>query len=216
MRSDQTPPFDRLAAIRVVPVVVLDDPEHAEPLADALVAGGLPCAEVTFRTPAAEAAIRALAGRTDILVGAGTIVTAAQVDRAVDAGARFLVSPGIGHDVLRRASERDIPVLPGVATASEAQTAVAAGLGRVKFFPAETTGGVGMLSALSAPFPGLRFMPSGGVNLANVTGYLAHPAVFAVGGSWMVPRDRIATGDFDAIRRLTAETVAHLGRTAGS
>ena len=207
--------FDRLAAIRVVPVVVIDDPGHAGPLADALVSGGLPCAEVTFRTPAAEAAIRALATRTDILVGAGTVVTADHVDRAVAAGARFLVSPGFGVDVVRRAQELGVPVLPGIATASEAQAAVRSGLREVKFFPAEKSGGLGMVSALSAPFPELRFMPSGGVSLANVRDYLAHPAVFAVGGSWMVPRERIAAGDFDVIRRLAAETIAHLDRTAG-
>lgn len=206
-----SPIIDRLASIRVVPVVVIDDPAHAEPLADALVVGGLPCAEVTFRTPAAGAAIRALADRTEILVGAGTIITADQVDRAVDAGARFLVSPGFGLDVVRRAQELGVPVLPGVATASEAQAAVGAGLREVKFFPAEKSGGLGMLSSLSGPFPDLRFMPSGGVNLANVRDYLAHPAVFAVGGSWMVPRERIAAGEFDAIRRFTAQTVARLG-----
>lgn len=206
--------FDRLAAIRVVPVVVLDDAAQAMPLADALVAGGLPCAEVTFRTPAAVAAIRSLADRTDILVGAGTIITADQVDLAVDAGARFLVSPGFGVDVVRRAQELGVPVLPGVATASEAQAAVGAGLRQVKFFPAEQSGGLKMLSALAGPFPDLQFMPSGGVNLANVANYLAHPSIFAVGGSWMVPRERVMSGDFDAVRRFTAQTVARLKGSA--
>lgn len=209
-----SPLFERLAAIRVVPVVVLDDAAEAEPLADALVAGGLPCAEVTFRTPAAEAAIRAIADRTDILVGAGTIVTADQVDLAVAAGARFLVSPGLCLDVVRRAQELGIPVLPGIATASEAQAAVRAGLRDVKFFPAELSGGLGMLRALAGPFPDLKFLPSGGVNLANVANYLGHPSVFAVGGSWMVPRERIQAGDFDAVRRFTAQTVARLDRSA--
>lgn len=206
--------FDQLAAIRIVPVVVLDDATNAVPLADALISGGLPCAEVTFRTPAAEAAIRSLADRSDILVGAGTIISADQVDLAVDAGARFLVSPGLGLDVVRRAEELGIPVLPGIATASEAQAAVRAGLSMVKFFPAESSGGLGMLNALTSPFSNLQFMPSGGVNLANFPDYLAHPSVFAVGGSWMVPRERIIAGDFDAVRRSTAQTVARLGRSS--
>jgi 2-dehydro-3-deoxyphosphogluconate aldolase/(4S)-4-hydroxy-2-oxoglutarate aldolase len=206
--------LDQLAVIRVVPVVVIDDPAHAEALADALVAGGLPCAEITFRTPAAEAAIHNISARGDILVGAGTVLTAAQVDRAVDAGARFVVSPGFGIDVVTRARERGIAVLPGVATASEIQAAVGAGLNAVKFFPAEQSGGLDMLGALSAPFPGLRFMPSGGVSPTNAAGYLAHPAVFAVGGSWMVPRATVATGDFETVRRLTKETVERLSSGA--
>jgi 2-dehydro-3-deoxyphosphogluconate aldolase/(4S)-4-hydroxy-2-oxoglutarate aldolase len=210
MPRDQSSVFDRLGAIRVVPVVVLDEVSQAAPVADALVAGGLPCAEVTFRTPAAEGALLALAGRSDILVGAGTVISVDQVDRAVAAGARFLVSPGFSADVVRRAGELEVPILPGVATATEAQAAVVAGLDKVKFFPAERAGGLGMLSALSGPFPGLRFLPSGGVTLSNVSAYLAHPAVFAVGGSWMVPRARVAAGDFEAVTRLAAQTVAAL------
>jgi 2-dehydro-3-deoxyphosphogluconate aldolase/(4S)-4-hydroxy-2-oxoglutarate aldolase len=206
--------LDQLARIRVVPVVVIDDPAHAGALADALVAGGLPCAEITFRTSAGEAAIRALSSRQDILIGAGTVLNAGQVDRAVDAGARFVVSPGFGIDVVTRAKERGILVLPGVATATEIQAAVGAGLDAVKFFPAEQSGGLGMLSALSAPFPGLRFMPSGGVSPTNTADYLAHPAVFAVGGSWMVPRERIAVGDFETVRRLAEETTARLNPSA--
>lgn len=209
-----SPLFDRLAAIGIVPVVVLDDSSQVEPLADALVAGGLPCAEVTFRTPAAEAAVRALANRTDLLVGAGTIITAEQVDLAADAGARFLVSPGLSLDVVHRAQELGIPILPGIATASEAQAAVSAGLREVKFFPAELSGGLGMLTALAGPFPDLTFMPSGGVNLANAANYLRHPSVFAVGGSWMVPRECLQAGDFEAVRRLAAQTVARLYRSA--
>jgi 2-dehydro-3-deoxyphosphogluconate aldolase/(4S)-4-hydroxy-2-oxoglutarate aldolase len=201
-----SPVLDRLAAIRVVPVVVIDDPTRADALADALVAGGLPCAEITFRTAGGEAALRAIASRRDILVGAGTVLTAAQVDRAVDAGAQFVVSPGLGIDVVTRAQELGIAVLPGVATATELQAAVGAGLSAVKFFPAAQSGGLGMLSALSAPFPAVRFMPSGGIRLAGVAGYLAQPSVFAVGGSWMVPRDRIAAGDFEAVHSLAAET----------
>ena len=202
--------MDQLAAIRVIPVVVIDDVAHAHQLADALVAGGLPCAEITFRTSAGAAAIRAIAGRDDILVGAGTVLNAADVDRAVDAGARFVVSPGFGLDVVNRAAELGVAALPGVSTASEIQAAVGAGLTAVKLFPAEQSGGLALLKALAAPFPGLMFMPSGGVTPENAPTYLADPAVFAVGGSWMVHRALIAAGDFDAIRKLTAETVAQL------
>ncbi len=211
-----SPVLDRLAGIRVVPVVVIDDPTRADDLADALVAGGLPCAEITFRTPGGEAALRAIASRQDILVGAGTVLTSEQVDRAVDAGARFVVSPGFGIDVVTRAQELGVAVLPGVATATELQAAVRAGLNAVKFFPAAQSGGLGMLSALSAPFPDVRFMPSGGIRLAGVAGYLAHPSVFAVGGSWMVPRERIAVGDFETVRRLAAETARLLDDSAPS
>ncbi len=201
-----SPILDRLARIRVIPIVVIDDPSRADTLADALVAGGLPCAEITFRTMGGEAALRATASRQDILVGAGTVLTADQVDRAADAGARFIVSPGFGSDVVTRAQELGIAVLPGISTASELQAAARAGLNAVKFFPAAQSGGLGMLSALSGPFPDMRFMPSGGVRLANAAEYLAHPAVFAVGGSWMVPRERIAVGDFETVRRMAVET----------
>ncbi len=210
----ETPVLDRLAGIGVVPVVVIDDPTRADALADALVAGGLPCAEITFRTAGGEAALRAIASRPDILVGAGTVLSAEQVDRAADAGAQFVVSPGFGLDVVTRAQELGLAVLPGVATASELQAAVGVGLGVVKFFPAAQSGGLGMLSALSAPFPHVRFMPSGGIRLAGLADYLAHPSVFAVGGSWMVPRERIQANDFEAVRSLTTETVRLLDEGA--
>lgn len=206
--------LERIGTMGVVPVVVLDDVAQAEPLGDALVAGGLPCAEVTFRTAAGEAALEALAARGDLLVGAGTVLTAAQVDRAVDAGAAFIVSPGLSAEVVRRAQERGVTALPGTATASEVQAAVNLGLEAVKLFPARILGGTDMLDALCGPFPGMRFMPSGGVTLASAGEYLQHPAVLAVGGSWMVPRSRIAAGDFDAIRSLTEETVSALASGA--
>lgn len=206
--------LERIGTMGVVPVVVLDDVAQAEPLGDALVAGGLPCAEVTFRTTAGEAALATLAARGDLLIGAGTVLTAAQVDRAVDAGAAFIVSPGLSAEVVRRAQERGVTALPGTATASEVQAAVNLGLEAVKLFPARILGGTDMLDALSGPFPGMRFMPSGGVTLASAGEYLQHPAVLAVGGSWMVPRSRIAAGDFDAIRSLTEETVSALASGA--
>ena len=195
-----------LSEIQIVPVVVLDDATGANELADALVAGGIPCAEITFRTPAGHEALNALRGRTDLLLGAGTVLNAADVDLAVDAGAKFIVSPGFGADVVARCRERGVTAIPGVATASELQAAVAAGLRHVKFFPAEQAGGLPMLSALSGPFPEVRFMPSGGLRPDNVHAYLGHPAVFAAGGSWMVPRAAIVAGDFREVARLCAET----------
>lgn len=201
---------EMLADIRIVPVVVLDDPSGANELADALVAGGISCAEITFRTPAGLEALKALRGRTDILLGAGTVLDAAGVDLAADAGARFIVSPGFGADVVARCRERGVTAIPGVATASELQAAVAAGLRHVKFFPAEQAGGLPMLSALGGPFPEVRFMPSGGLRPDNVNAYLDHPAVFAAGGSWMVPRAAIVAGDFQEIARLCAQTRAQL------
>ena len=199
--------LDRLAVARIVPVIVLDDAADAGPLADALLAGGIDCAEITLRTPAGLAAVQALAHRDDILVGAGTVLTAAQTDEAVAAGARFVVSPGLGLDVVQRARQLGVTVLPGVATATELQAAAAAGLGAVKFFPAGALGGLAMLDALAGPFPGMRFMPSGGVTAENAADYLAHPSVFAVGGSWMVPRTLIGAGRFAEITALCHRTV---------
>lgn len=201
---------ETLTDIQIVPVVVLDDPSGANELADALVAGGIPCAEITLRTPAGLEALKTLRGRTDLLLGAGTVLNAADVDLAVDAGANFIVSPGFGADVVTRCRERGVTAIPGISTATELQTAVAAGLQHVKFFPAEQAGGLPMLTALSGPFPDVRFMPSGGLRPDNVQSYLDHPAVFAAGGSWMVPRTTIVAGDFNEVARLCAETRAQL------
>ncbi|RAM38267.1 bifunctional 4-hydroxy-2-oxoglutarate aldolase/2-dehydro-3-deoxy-phosphogluconate aldolase [Arthrobacter globiformis] len=199
-----------LSEIQIVPVVVLDDPAGANELADALIAGGIACAEITLRTPAGLEALKGLRGRTDLLLGAGTVLNAADVDLAADAGARFIVSPGFGADVVARCRERGVTAIPGVATASELQAAVAAGLRHVKFFPAEQAGGLPMLSALAGPFPEVRFMPSGGLRPDNVNTYLDHPAVFAAGGSWMVPRAAQAAGDYQEIARLCTATRAQL------
>lgn len=201
---------ETLTDIQIVPVVVLDDPSGANALADALVEGGIPCAEITLRTPAGIEALKALRGRTDLLLGAGTVLNAADVDLAVDAGAQFIVSPGFGADVVTRCRERGVTAIPGISTASELQAAAAAGLRHVKFFPAEQAGGLPMLTALSGPFPDMRFMPSGGLRPDNVNTYLDHPAVFAAGGSWMVPRATIVAGDFSEIARLCAETRTQL------
>jgi 2-dehydro-3-deoxyphosphogluconate aldolase/(4S)-4-hydroxy-2-oxoglutarate aldolase len=198
----------RLAAHRLVPVVVLDEAGDAAPLAEALVGGGLPVAEITFRTAAAPDAIRAMADRGDVLVGAGTVVTPQQVDQAVAAGAQYLVSPGTSRAVVERAQDHGVPVLPGAVTATEVQAALELGLDTVKFFPAGTSGGSAAIAALAAPFGGVRFVPTGGVGPANLDEYLALGCVAAVGGSWMVPRDRVRAGDLAGVRALVADAVA--------
>jgi len=197
-----------LRAARLVPVVVLDDAADADALAGALVAGGLPVAEVTFRTAAAQESIRAMSARGDMLVGAGTVLTTQQVDQAVAAGAGYVVSPGLSRAVVERCQEHGVLALPGAVTATEIQAALELGLTTVKFFPAGTSGGAPAIAALAAPFGGVSFVPTGGVGPKNVRDYLDIPAVAAVGGSWMVPRDRVTSGDFDGIRTLTAEAVA--------
>jgi 2-dehydro-3-deoxyphosphogluconate aldolase/(4S)-4-hydroxy-2-oxoglutarate aldolase len=200
--------LDVLSRVRVVPVVVLDDAGDAPALADALLAGGLPIAEVTFRTPAAVAAIRLMARHDDLVVGAGTVTTAQHVDQARDAGARFVVSPGISRAVVRRCRELDLPVLPGTATATDIMTALDEGVSTVKFFPAGPSGGLGSIDALSGPFPHVRFVPTGGVNPDNAPAYLAHRAVLAVGGTWMVPRSAVTARDTGTVARLCRDAVA--------
>jgi 2-dehydro-3-deoxyphosphogluconate aldolase/(4S)-4-hydroxy-2-oxoglutarate aldolase len=201
-----------LSAGRLVPVVVLDDAADADALAGALVAGGLPVAEVTFRTAAAQDSIRAMTARGDILVGAGTVLTVEQVDQAVAAGARFVVSPGLSRAVVERCLEIGVLVLPGAVTATEVQAALELGITTVKFFPAGTSGGAAAIKALAAPFGDVRFVPTGGVDPKNLAEYLAIPAVAAVGGSWMVPRNLVKAGDFADIQSLTAEAVAMVQR----
>lgn len=201
-------PARMLRGNRIVPVVVIDDAGAAPDLADALAGGGITCAEITLRTPAGIDAIRAVAGRADFVVGAGTVLTADQVDAAADAGAAFLVSPGLDEAVLARASERGIPIVPGVATATEIQRALAHGIRHLKLFPAGAIGGLGAVRAFAGPFPEVRFLPSGGVSIDNAAGYLDHPSVFAVSGSWMVPSAAIAAGNFDVVRELSAASAA--------
>ena len=198
----------RLRTARLVPVVVIDDAADADELAGALVAGGLPVAEVTFRTAAAEDAIRAMAARGDILVGAGTVLTPQQVDRAVAAGAAYVVSPGLSRAVVERCGELGVLALPGAVTATEVQAALELGLTTVKFFPAGTSGGAPAIAALAAPFGDVSFVPTGGVGPKNLHEYLAIPAVAAVGGSWMVPRELVRAHDFAAIVQLTSDAVA--------
>ena len=193
---------DALASLRVVPVVVLDRASDAAPLADALAAGGLGCVEITFRTAAAAEAIGSVARRGDVLVGAGTVTSSAQATTAIEVGARFVVSPGFDDGVAATCRDRGVGYLPGVATATEIMRARAAGLDVVKLFPAEAIGGLIMLKALAAPFPDVRFVPTGGVDEKLAADYLAHPAVLAVGGSWMVPRDAVNAGDWAKIEQL--------------
>ena len=200
--------MEALAGNRVVPVVSLPDAAAAAPLADALAAGGIRCAEITLRTTAGLAAIAAVAGRPGFVVGAGTVTTVEQVDRAVDAGAAFLVSPGLDDAVLDRAAEHRVPFIPGVATPTEVQRALARGLTHLKLFPAGLLGGVWMVRALAGPFPDVRLLPSGGVSPDTAVALLAEPTVFAVSGSWMVPGDAIARGDWAHVERLSAETIA--------
>jgi len=203
-----TETIERIAAGRILPVVVLEDAAGAEPLAAALREGGLSAIEVTFRTEAAAAAIAGISKYdSSMLVGAGTVLTGEQADRAVEAGARFVVTPGFGPAVVNRCRELGVPVFPGVATATEIQMALDAGLSTVKFFPAEQLGGVAMLKALSAPFRSVRFIPTGGVNAGNVASYLALPSVIAVGGTWMVAPDLLATKDWAAVKNRTREAL---------
>ena len=192
----------------VVPVVVLNDVKDAAPLAKALVEGGLPCAEVTFRTEAAEESIRIMAGEfPEMFVGAGTVLTIDQVDRAVAAGAKFIVSPGFDPEIVDYCLEKDIPVFPGCITPSEVAQAVKRGLKIVKFFPAEPFGGVKTIKAMAAPYVGLKFMPTGGVNAKNLESYLSFDRIIACGGSWMVNGALVKEGKFDEIKALTKEAV---------
>jgi 2-dehydro-3-deoxyphosphogluconate aldolase/(4S)-4-hydroxy-2-oxoglutarate aldolase len=197
-----------LKRFKLVPVIVIDDPAAAGPLGEALARGGLPCAEVTFRTAGAREALSQMAKECpDVLLGAGTVLTPDQVRAARDSGARFIVAPGFNPVVVDYCLEQDIPVFPGVATPSEIEQALMRGLKVVKFFPAEPLGGIPYLKAMSAPYGGLEFMPTGGVTLQNVGSYLAFPKVIACGGSWMAPNDWIAAGEFDRIASEVARAV---------
>lgn len=198
----------KIASYGVVPVVVLNDSKDARPLADALVEGGLACAEVTFRTDAAEESIRIMSDAyPEMLVGAGTVLTIEQVDRAVNAGAKFIVSPGFDPEIVDYCLEKDIPVYPGTITPSEVAQAVKRGLTVVKFFPAEQFGGLSTIKALAAPYTMVKFMPTGGVNLKNLRDYLGCDKIAACGGTWMVKGDLIREGRFDEICQITKEAV---------
>lgn len=209
--SDMT---EQIGAMKLVPVVAIEDAADASKLAEALVAGGLPCAEITFRTEAAEAAIKAMAMRGDMLVGAGTVLTTEQAQRATDAGAKFIVSPGTNPRVVEYCINQNMPIVPGVATPTDIELAMNLGLDTLKFFPAEANGGVKMLKAISAPYGMIKFLPTGGITAANLASYLDLPQVIACGGSWMVKGDLISEGKFDEITRLTREAVQLAGQVS--
>ena len=207
--------LEQLRSCAVVPVIVIDDPRHAEPLAQALSEGGLRCAEITLRTDAALPALRAIARHGGLMVGAGTVLSPDQVEPCLDAGARFIVSPGYDPETVERVRRSGATALPGTATASEVLRARRDGLSAVKFFPAEQAGGLAALSAIAAAIPGIAFMPTGGVNEQNVSAYLASPHVLAVGGGWIAPRGLIADGDWDEIRARAARAASLAALTAG-
>lgn len=198
--------LEKIEKIGIVPVVVLNDAKDAEPLAKALCNGGLPCAEVTFRTEAAEESIRIMTEKfPEMLVGAGTVLTTEQVDRAVAAGAKFIVSPGLNPKVVQYCIDKNILVTPGTQTPSEMEKALEMGLDVVKFFPAEPAGGLKMIKAVAAPYTTLKFMPTGGINLGNVEEYLKYDRILACGGSWMVKGDLVSAGKFDEIEKMTKD-----------
>ncbi|MCR4749772.1 MAG: bifunctional 4-hydroxy-2-oxoglutarate aldolase/2-dehydro-3-deoxy-phosphogluconate aldolase [Lachnospiraceae bacterium] len=200
--------LDELCSYGVVPVVVLNRAEDAKPLAEALCDGGLKCAEVTFRTDAAEESIKIMSKEfPEMMVGAGTVLTIDQVDRAVAAGARFIVSPGFDPEIVDYCLSKEIPVVPGCVTPSEVAQGVKRGLELLKFFPAQQAGGVAMIRAMAAPYTGVKFMPTGGINAKNLEEYLSFSKIVACGGSWMVKADLIDSGDFKKITELTAEAV---------
>ena len=212
MKDYEREVLKRIEAVRVVPVIAIDDAKDAEPLGEALLAGGLPIAEVTFRTDAAEESIRALeSALSDLLIGAGTVLSVDQVKRAVDAGAKFIVSPGFNPKVVDYCVSEHIPVTPGVNNPTGVETGLERELSVLKFFPAEASGGTAMLKAMSAPYTNVRFIPTGGIKPDNLQSYLSFDRVLACGGSWMVKSDLIANGEFAKITALCAEAVALAG-----
>lgn len=198
--------YEQLAALGVVPVVVLDRVEDAAPLAHALVAGGLPAAEVTFRTPVAADCIATMReAEPDMIVGAGTVLSIDQAELAIANGARFVVSPGFSEPLVKRVLELEVPALPGTVTPSEVMAARQLGLTVTKFFPAANFGGLTTIKALGGPFPTHRFMPTGGVDAGNLKNYLTCPNIIACGGTWMVKQSLFANGSFEAVERLARE-----------
>jgi 2-dehydro-3-deoxyphosphogluconate aldolase/(4S)-4-hydroxy-2-oxoglutarate aldolase len=197
----------RFKDLRVIPVVAIERAEDALPLADAFVEGGLPCAEITFRTPAAARAIRIMSERWDIMVGAGTVLDIEQVKMAVDAGARFMVSPGFNPRVARYCLENNIPFIPGICTPTDIEAAMDLGLEVLKFFPAEAFGGIKTLQAMSGPYTTVKFIPTGGINPQNLVEYLRFQKVVACGGTWIAPSKSISEGRFNDVLRNTREAV---------
>lgn len=208
--------LERIKEMGIVPVVVLDDVKNAIPLAKALCEGGLPCAEVTFRTDAAEEAIRIMAEQfPDMLIGAGTVLTIDQVDRAVAAGAKFIVSPGLNPNIVKYCVDKGILITPGCMSPSDIEIALENGLEVVKFFPAEPAGGLKMIKAIAAPYVNMKFMPTGGINIKNVKEYLLYDRIVACGGSWMVKDSLMKSGEFDKITELVKEAVQVVKESRG-
>lgn len=201
-----------MAQLRVVPALVVDDPGAAVPLGEAMVRGGLPCAEVTLRTAASLEVLRGMAGVEGLLVGAGTVVSVPQAEEAIAAGAQFVVTPGLDDEVVRHCQEAGVPVIPGAVTPTEILRAMKLGLGIVKFFPCHAFGGLPTIEALAGPFPTMRFLPTGGINPTNMNRFLANPSVVACGGTWMARREWIRAGDWVHIEAACRETMTVLAK----
>lgn len=201
--------LDRIGGIGIVPVVSIPESRLAQPLAESLISGGLPCAEITFRTAAAAESLALIARACpELVLGAGTVLTTEQVDRAIDAGAKYIVSPGTNPRVVEHTLRRGVPIFPGVCTPTEIEAALALGVEVLKFFPAEPMGGVGYLKAVCAPYRQVRFIPTGGIETKNLASYLALPAVVACGGSWMVRPELMMAGEWATIQSLASEAVS--------
>lgn len=199
---------EELGKIGIVPVIALDDAKDAEPLAKALIEGGLPCAEVTFRTEAAEESIKIMSEKyPELIVGAGTVLTPEQADRAMAAGSKFIVSPGLNPKVVKHCLDKGYPIVPGTSNPSDVETAIELGLDTVKFFPAEAAGGLKMIKSMAAPYTKMHFMPTGGINADNLKSYLDFNKIVCCGGSWMVKKDMVTAGDFEGIKNLTKQAV---------
>lgn len=208
--------LEQIYELGIVPVVVLEDAQKAEPLARALCEAELPCAEITFRTEAAEESIRIMSKKfPNMLIGAGTVTTTEQVDKAIAAGAKFIVSPGINKKIVKYCQERGILITPGCMTPSEIEIALECGIHTVKFFPAESAGGINMIKSIAAPYVNVKFIPTGGINAKNAKQYLQNDKIIACGGSWMVKEDLINSDNFDKIIELTKEAVAIVKESRG-
>lgn len=208
--------LEEISKIGILPVVVLEDAKDAKPLAKALCAGGLPCAEVTFRTAAAKECISIMRKEfPDMLVGAGTVLTVEQVDEALEAGAQFIISPGFDEDVVKHCLEKNVPVTPGTCTPSDVQKCYRLGLDVVKFFPAEAAGGLKMIKSIAAPYTQMKFIPTGGINANNMKDYLEYNRILAIGGSWMVKDNLVKEGKFEEIKSLVEEAVELVAQIRG-
>jgi len=207
--------FDQIGRLKLIPVVSIDNAEDAGPLGDALSAGRLPIVEVTFRTSAAQSAIRTLCSRGDLLVGAGTVLSVEMAQRARDAGATFAVSPGLNPKVVEWCLKNSLPIIPGAVTATEIEAALELGIKVMKFFPSEPMGGIKAMQLLGGPYPMIRFVPTGGVGPDNLQSYLRISNVLACGGSWMAPRDMIKSQEFGKITELVRSAVDQVSKTNG-